>query len=131
MRMNQGFVEKMQCPWGNKCVTRLIAAIPEAIFLAKFSIRLPQVRLASGSTPTYQNITLFQKVRQSAFRSIPSTVTALLEAIGSWAFDTDRGIVNAVVFADFKKAFDTVDHTILLSKLTAYGIQENVYIQLV
>ena len=112
-------------------MTRLIAAIPEATFLANFSIRLPQVRLASGSTPTYQNITLFQKVRQSAFRSIPSTVTALLEAIDSWAFDTDRGIVNAVVFVDFKKAFDTVDHTILLSKLTTYGIQENVYIQLV
>ena len=46
--------------------------------------------------------------RQSGFRSIHSTVTALLEATDSWAFDIDRGNVNAVVFLDLKKAFDTV-----------------------
>ena len=42
-------------------------------------------------------------------------------------FDIDRGNVNAVVFLDLKTASDTVDHTILLSKLSAYGIQENAY----
>ena len=64
---------------------------------------------------------------QSGFRSIHSTVTALLEATDSWAFDINRGNVNAVVFLDLKKAFDTVDHTISLSKLSAYAIQENAY----
>ena len=44
--------------------------------------------------------------QQSGFRSMHSTVTALLEATDSWAFNIlDRGNVNAVVFLDLKKAF--------------------------
>ena len=60
---------------------------------------------------------------QSGFRSSHSTVTALLEATDNWAFNIDRGNVNAVVFLDLKKAFGTVDHDILLSKMNLYGIQ--------
>ena len=60
---------------------------------------------------------------QSGFRSLHSTVTALLEATDNWAFNIDRGNVNAVVFLDLKKAFDTVDQDILLSKMNLEGIQ--------
>ena len=53
---------------------------------------------------------------QSGFRSSHSTLTVLLEASDNWTFNIDRGNVNAVVFLDLKKAFDTVDHDILYLK---------------
>ena len=59
---------------------------------------------------------------QSGFHALHSTVTALLDAIDSWAYNIDIGNVNAVVSLDLKKVIDTVDHDSLLSKLHLYGI---------
>ena len=49
----------------------------------------------------------------------------MLEATDSWAHNIDIGKINAVILLDLKKAFDTVDHDILLSQLDFYGISGN------
>ena len=40
---------------------------------------------------------------QSGFRTLHSTVTALIEATDSWSLNIDRSFVNAVVFLDLKR----------------------------
>jgi len=64
---------------------------------------------------------------QSGFRAIQSTVPALLDATDTWAYNIDSGKINAVVFLDLEKAFDTVHHEILLSKLSSYDIYGNAH----
>ena len=54
-----------------------------------------------------------------------STATALLDCTNDWYTNLDRKMFNLVVQVDLKKAFDTVDHQILLRKLEIYGIKHH------
>jgi len=52
-----------------------------------------------------------------------STLTALIDITDNWFLNIDDGLTNAILFLDFKKAFDTIDHEIPLSKLELYGFK--------
>ena len=58
---------------------------------------------------------------QSGFRSLQSTITALLEATNRWSVNIDHGFLNGVVFIDLKKAFDSIYHEIILRKMSYFG----------
>jgi len=48
----------------------------------------------------------------------------LLEAKNSWSVNIDNGFLNGVVFIDHKKAFGTIDHEIILCKLSYFGADQ-------
>ena len=62
---------------------------------------------------------------QSGFRSSNSTDTCLIHRTDYIQSEQDKGNLIGMVLLDLQKKFDTVDHTILLGKLQALGIQES------
>ncbi len=60
---------------------------------------------------------------QFGFRSNHSTMHSLVSLINNVATAIDRNQIAAGVFIDLSKAFDTLDHEILFTKLQHYGIR--------
>ena len=61
---------------------------------------------------------------QSGFRKAHSTDSVLCYVSDVLYKEMDNGRLTGVVFLDLKKAFDTVDHGMLIDALSSYGITD-------
>ena len=68
--------------------------------------------------PLFLILVSFLLLLMTIFQQLGSTLPMKLPIT-----NIDRGNGNAVVFLDLKKAFETVDHDILQSKMNLYGVQ--------
>ena len=60
---------------------------------------------------------------QYGFREDPSTELAALELVDRIHLDLDKRKYPIAIYMDLSKAFDTLDHNILLNKLKYYGVK--------
>ena len=62
---------------------------------------------------------------QHAYRKNHSTETVLIDMTDAWLHALDQGKIVSILLLDFSAAFDLIDHTILVKKLSHYGFSQN------
>ena len=75
----------------------------------------------------YANQTNLISMNQFAYRKNSSCLVALLLLIDQWKWAIDRKSITVAAFLDLRKAFDVINHDILLSKLDKAGITGTSY----
>ena len=61
----------------------------------------------------------------TGFRKNHSTYHSLLKMLELWKEALDKGKSAGAIFMNPSKAFDTLNHDLLIAKLEAYGFSEN------
>ena len=62
---------------------------------------------------------------QSGFRKNHSCNTALIILVDKWLNNIDKGEIIGAIFFDLRKAFDVVDHQLLIEKVNSYHFSNN------
>ncbi|CAK1585565.1 unnamed protein product [Parnassius mnemosyne] len=62
---------------------------------------------------------------QSGFRKWHGTATALADVVDNLLAAQDRGMLTILTLLDFSRAFDSINSSLLLSKLRYYGLDSN------
>jgi hypothetical protein len=74
----------------------------------------------------FTNIHILSKER-FGFKPNSSTDNAIFKLLNEILNALNKKFTIGGIFCDFKKAFDCMDHAILLSKLKFYGINSSIY----
>ena len=123
-------IESSKCPigWKVSCLSPLFkkgSATDRANFRPISLLSVPSKLLEDVvcySLDNHVNSNKLSSNRQWGFKEGHSTEGMLLHLTEKWRKALDNGCKVGVISLDFRKAFDTVNHEILLQKLKSVGI---------
>ena len=97
---------------------RSISVVPTIAKIIEKGVKLQIVKYLTNNNLLTQS--------QSAYRENHSTQTALHHLVNECMSNIDSGCLNLLCCLDLSKGFDSLNHELLLHKLTKYGISPTV-----